>query len=86
MKDLILRYLKSLKQGDTNKLFGFGELGIVNWQSAHLENSARFGFKSIGFINCGLNAIIYYLKDPLFDPYLILQLLNFRLQDHPFVG
>jgi len=37
--------LKNNNQFDTNKLFGLGQLGIVDWKSAHLENSARFGWR-----------------------------------------
>ena len=37
--------LKNDNQGDTNKLFGLGKLGIVNFKSAHLYDSARFGWR-----------------------------------------
>jgi hypothetical protein len=32
-------------QGDTNKLFGIGKLGVVNFKSAHLQDSGRFGWR-----------------------------------------
>ena len=37
--------LKTNKQGDTNKLFGIGKWGVVNFKSAHLEDSGRFGWR-----------------------------------------
>jgi len=37
--------LKNNNQFDTNKLFGIGKWGIVNFKAAHLEDSGRFGWR-----------------------------------------